>query len=318
MKGAGGHSPTVKNAEIHIRDPFVLPIAETGEYFLFGTTGANCWSGPGSASGFDCFRGRDLTEWGGPIPAFRPPQGFWATVQFWAPEVHRFGDAYYMFASFKAPERYRGTQILRAERPEGPYLPISDGPITPPDWECLDGTFHVAQDGTPWIVFCHEWTQVCNGSVCAMPLSRDLARPVGRPVFLFNATEAPWVRSVVHPDRERTYPFPCTVTDGPFLFRTRTGRLLMLWSSQGEQGYTMGIARSESGTVLGPWVQQPDPIWARDGGHGMIFRAHDGRLLLTLHAPNNTPEERPVFVEIEDRGDTVAVASGDGLSRQVD
>lgn len=32
----------------------------------------------------------------------------------------------------------------------------------------------------------------------------------------------------------------------------------------------------------------------------MIFRALDGRLLLTLHTPNRTPEERAVFIELEE------------------
>lgn len=41
----------------------------------------------------------------------------------------------------------RGTQILRADKPEGPFVPLSDGPVTPADWECLDGTLYVAADG---------------------------------------------------------------------------------------------------------------------------------------------------------------------------
>jgi arabinan endo-1,5-alpha-L-arabinosidase len=32
----------------------------------------------------------------------------------------------------------------------------------------------------------------------------------------------------------------------------------------------------------------------------MIFRGFDGRLFVTLHKPNNSPMERPVFLEIEE------------------
>jgi hypothetical protein len=35
----------------------------------------------------------------------------------------------------------------------------------------------------------------------------------------------------------------------------------------------------------------------------MVFRAFDGRLFATFHRPNRTPDERPVFIEIEDTGD---------------
>ena len=67
----------------------------------------------------------------------------------------------------------------------------------------------------------------------------------------------------------------------------------------------MGIARSDNGTVEGLWTQEPEPIWGKDGGHGMIFRAFDGRLFLTLHQPNDTPNERPIFRELMEQGDSI-------------
>ncbi len=293
----------MKTGDIQIRDPFVVPIKEEGLYHLFGTTDVNCWSGTGS--GFDCYRSSDLLEWEGPIPAFRPPQNFWATTNFWAPEVHPLNGRFYMFASFKADKRYRGTQILVSDCVCGPYEPLASDPITPTDWECLDGTLHIDHDGCPWIVFCHEWVQVHNGAMYAMRLSPDLKQADGRPVFLFNASEGSWVRQ--RPKEGAFRHFPDYVTDGPFLHRLANGSLAMLWSSLGHEGYAMGIARSETGSVTGPWRQDAEPIWAKDGGHGMIFRTFDDRLMLTFHRPNNTPEERPVFVEINEAGDEIRI-----------
>jgi hypothetical protein len=212
-----------------------------------------------------------------------------------------------MFASFKAETRYRGTQILAADSIAGPYAPLTDGPITPPDWECLDGTLHVDTDGHPWIVFCHEWVQVHNGAMCAMRLSPDLKQPAGRPVLLFSASEGPWVDKPDWPEEGSSQRFPRYVTHGPYLRRLRDGTLIMLWSSAGTDGYAMGIAHSQSGEVLGPWTQQAEPLWADDGGHGMLFDTFDGRLMLTFHRPNNTPNERPVFVEAEEAGGTVHI-----------
>ena len=295
----------MKTNDIQIRDPFVVPIEEEGIYYLFGTTDANAWAGKGK--GFDCYKSNDLLEWDGPIPAFRPPPAFWATTNFWAPEVHPFRGRFYMFASFKAERQYRGTQILVSDSIAGPYSPLTDGPITPPDWECLDGTLHVDRDGHPWIVFCHEWVQVHNGAVYAMRLSPDLKQAVGRPVFLFNASEGAWVLHPEWPKEGATRRFPDYVTDGPFLYRLASGSLIILWSSMGSKGYAMGIARSQTGDVTGPWRQEVEPLWAEDGGHGMVFRTFDGRLMLTFHRPNNTPEERPVFVEIEEAGDVIRI-----------
>ena len=56
-----------------------------------------------------------------------------------------------------------------ADRPEGPFAPISGGPVTPPEWECLDGTLYLSGEGRPYLVFCHEWLQVENGEMCALP-----------------------------------------------------------------------------------------------------------------------------------------------------
>ena len=291
--------------DIQIRDPFVLPVPSEGAYYLFGTTDVNAWSGPGQ--GFDCYRSTNLTDWEGPLPAFRPEPGFWATSNFWAPEAHVYRGNYYLFASFIAPGHYRGTQILKASAPQGPYIPLTNGPVTPTEWQCLDGTLFVDPDDKPWIIFCHEWVQVHNGAVYAMPLSEDLTCAIGRPVFLFNASEAAWVKKPNWPEAESTWRFPTYVTDGPYLFRTAQGTLLMLWSSLGWKGYAMGVARSESSAVTGPWVQQPNALWEEDGGHGMIFQAFDGRLFVTLHQPNHTPLERARFFEILDCGDHITL-----------
>ncbi|MEO8396951.1 MAG: family 43 glycosylhydrolase [Chloroflexota bacterium] len=131
----------LKTSAIHIRDPFVLPIPAEKRYYLYGTTGADAWTS--SASGFDTYTSADLQNWDGPFPVFRPPAGFWADRNFWAPEVHFYHRRYYLFASLKAEGVCRGTQILAADSPRGPFLPISEGPVTPRDWECLDGTLFV-------------------------------------------------------------------------------------------------------------------------------------------------------------------------------
>lgn len=278
--------------EIQIRDPFVLSVPEDGRYWLFGSTDANIWSGP--ATGFDTWWSTDLETWNGPIPAFRPAEDFWSHTQYWAPEVHAYRDAFFMFATFTADGHRRGTQILRAERPEGPYQPWSDEPVTPRDWECLDGTLLV-EDGIPFLVFCHEWKDVGDGEVRALRLTDDLRAPAGDPFLLFRASEAPWARSIPRPEFPQVF-----VTDGPSLHRTADGRLLMLWSSFGDAGYAMGVATSASGTVRGPWVQSDDPIWPADGGHGMIFDDAAGTLFLTLHTPNRTPDERARFFPLEE------------------
>ena len=277
-----------KLAEINIRDPYVLPVPSEGRYYLYGTMGEYTWSE--SAVGFDCYTSTDLQDWAGPFPVFRPPIDFWADRNFWAPEVHAYRGKYFMLASFKAKGICRGTQVLMSETPLGPFLPLSEKPVTPSDWECLDGTLFVTPEGHPWMVFCHEWVQVGDGEICALALTKDLTSAVGKPVVLFRASQAAWAQQINSKGRKGY------VTDGPWLHRLPGGELLLLWSGFGEGGYTIGVARSNTGQLLGPWMQDPHPLYKGDGGHCMTFRDFDGNLWLSLHRPNSTPDERPLFI----------------------
>jgi hypothetical protein len=206
-----------------------------------------------------------------------------------------------MFASFKAEGVCRGTQILAANGPQGPFLPISDGPVTPRDLDCLDGTMFVDANDQPWIVFCHEWVQVGDGEVCALRLSDDLKATVGQPHLLFRASEASWSQEINSKGRKGY------VTDGPWLHRLANGDLLMLWSSFGTGGYTVGVAKSASGEILGPWQQVPEPLYAGDGGHCMVFRTFEGQLLLAYHRPNPSPDERPYFVPLRENDSSIEI-----------
>ena len=196
----------------------------------------------------------------------------------------------------------RGTEILVADRPVGPFTPLGKGSQTPHDWMALDGTLYV-EDGTPYMVFCHEWIQIEDGSIDAVPLSADLSAPASRPLTLFHATDAAWTRcraDIGELFQGRRY--HASITDGPWLHRTKTGRLVMLWSSYGAKGYAVGQSASSSGRLAGPWVHHPEPLWSDDGGHPMLFRTFDDRLVMAIHQPNRRVE-RARFIEVDDGGD---------------
>ncbi|MDR2398392.1 MAG: glycoside hydrolase family 43 protein [Spirochaetaceae bacterium] len=297
-------------SDIPIRDPFVVPVE--GRYYLFGSTDKDIWKGPGQ--GFDGYVSHEgsLKDFQGPFPAFRPPENFWSETNFWAPEVHWYRGSWYMFATFKPQTGRRGTAILKSsDGLLGPYLPWSwaapgvSGPVSPGDWECLDGTFFMEQ-GIPYLVFCHEWQQVGDGEICALPLTEDLRQAAGAPVLLFRASEAPWTGELAG-RAPGSY-----VTDGPFMYPAQGGGLLMLWSSFNKAGnYCLGLARSASGTLSGPWFQEQTPLYQGDGGHGMLFRGWDGILYLALHTPNQTPWERACFIPVQEALMRLAITGGD-------
>lgn len=281
----------MKREEINIRDPFVL--VYEGKYYLYGTRGATCW---GEADGFDCYVGTNLEEFSGPFEVFHKPENFAPHKNYWAPEVYAYHGAFYMFASFYTDDVGRGTHCLRADHPLGPFVPYSDGSITPKEWDCLDGTLHV-EDGIPHMVFCHEWQDAeGDGELWMVRLTEDLKAPAEAPRYLFRASDgAPGVSCFQHPTKGEIY-----VTDGPFLFYDKEKKLCMLWSSFSEgNNYCVALASPEDGTVSGIWKPEQKLLFQKDGGHGMIFTGLDGKRYLTLHSPNTTLEERPFFYQVE-------------------
>ncbi len=279
--------------EINIRDPFVLPY--DGTYYMYGTRAKTCW---GLADGFDCYTSTDLKTWDGPFEVFHKPADFWADKNYWAPEVHIYKGAFYMFATFNSEALdKKGTMILSSDNPLGPFRIHSEGKITPDEWNCLDGTFYLSPKGKPYMVFSHEWMDVGDGQICAVELSEDLRRPVSEPRTLFTASMAkPWVKSITH----RLWDGPVYVTDGPFMHRKKDGELIMLWATMAEGGYAEGIARSDNGDIDGTWYVDEKPLFDKDGGHGMVFETFEGEQYLVLHQPNETPLEHPVFIEFDE------------------
>ena len=276
----------LKRSDIHIRDPFILP--DDGKYYMYASNG----------HGFMVYVSEDLETFTEPTVVFDPPEGFWATRDYWAPEVHKYNGAYYLFASLKSDTACRGTQIFKAESPMGPFALHSDGPVTPRDWECLDGTLYI-EDGTPYMVFCHEWLQVKDGEMCAVRLTADLSAPVGEPIVLFRASEPVWAKSV----RNGTD----FVTDGPFMYRTASGRLMMIWSSFAADGYCEGLAYSDNGSIAGKWYHDERLLFKKDGGHGMIFKTFEGKMQFICHQPNKSPLERAALTPLAERDDTLWV-----------
>ena len=305
-----------KREDIRIRDPFILTDPERGCYYMYGTTALQSGS-IAARNTFSVYKSLDLENFEDPVVVFDGSESdFWGEYDYWAPEVHIYNGRYYLFATLNSnvewkaaregfpPYYHRTTQIFHSDSPAGPFVAFDNKqPHTPMGQMCLDGTLWV-EDGTPYMIYCHEWVEVSDGEMCLVELEKDLSRPVGQPVRLFCASAAAWsTGNPAGPDGTMTY-----VTDGCFLYRTKDGRLLMIWSSFKNGSYAIGIAESATGRVHGPWRQQEDLLFEAHGGHGMIFRDFDGRLCLVFHAPNSPGgSERAHIYEIEDTGKTLVL-----------
>ena len=286
---------TLRATEINLRDPYVL--LHEGKYYLYGTRSETCW---GEADGFDSYVSDDRETWQGPFEIFHRPEGFWADRAYWAPECVHWQDAFYLITTLGAEDRTKGVYALRAESPLGPFVPYG-GRLTPEAWNCIDGTLYV-EDGRPWLVFSYSFESSPTGDMCAVELKDDLSAPMGEPMKLFSAAEAPWAKPVPFAKQEFGMDGDVYFTDGPCVTKLPDGKLIMTWSSWSERAYAVGVAESASGTLTGPWIQRAEPLYPANGGHGMLFTEKDGSLWFALHSPNDKYKERPVFYPLETDG----------------
>jgi hypothetical protein len=232
--------------------------------------------------------------------------------------MHIYKGKYYLFLTFDTrnklgeqwrnwlPRVTRGTEIIASDSPAGPYTAFANHSTLPVDMMTLDGTFWV-EDDVPYMVFCNEWVQVKDGTMNFIRLKNDLSTTEGEPTRLFDGSDAVWSK--------KSDQYGCHVTDGPYLYKGKTGKLYMIWSSGGFAGYTTGVAISDSGKVAGPWRQQTEPIFAKNGGHGMLFTTFDDRLMMVLHTPNG-PGAQPHIFEMEDTGETIRIVREFGRDNQ--
>ena len=284
------------SAGLPCRDPFIL--AYGGMYYLYHSAGP---------AGIACSVSGDLETWSAPALVYRRPADFHGVKDwFWAPECHYWKGKFYIFTSvFSAKYNHRCISVYRADGPLGPFEDIAGGCVTVPTWDTIDGTLYVDEQGDPWLVFVHEWTCMPdrNGGMAAARLSEDFTHLVSEPIQLFLARDPAWVTN--------------GVTDGPFLYRTEGGKLYMIWSNFGKDGYAVTQAVSESGKIEGPWKHAESPLYARgmrpewtdDGGHAMIFKRNDGQWMLSFHSPNshNPKFERVTFlpISLDENGVTI-------------
>ena len=237
----------------------------------------------------------------------------------WAPEVHFYKGKYYLLATLhnsktllpykhkdslplyngqKAKPHVRGTQIMVAGGPKGPFVPVSDVAAPPAELMTLDGTLFV-EDGVPYMVYAHEWIQLWDGTMEAVPLKADLTASTGRAVPVVQGVR----RAVDRPHEEHGQ--AARLRDGrPVPLPHRDGQAadvvveLSGWALRGDAGdidERQAARAVEAGRGAGGRRQWPRHAvrsvrWAADAGPASALPRALGKLF-----------------EMEDTGDTLRI-----------
>ncbi|RXG24155.1 glycoside hydrolase family 43 protein [Leeuwenhoekiella marinoflava] len=293
---------------IRLSDPYILADEASQTYYMTGT-GGRLW------------KSKDLKYWEGAFKVTDTDPDSWMGPRpmIWAAELHQYKGNYYDFATFtnravkidtvdgNVIER-RASHVLVSNTPEGPYKPMEDEIYLPADRPTLDGTFWVDKDGKPYMIYCGEWLEKGNGTMEKIELKPDLSGSIGAGELLFKASDSPWSREKDKNGNDKN----SKVTDGPFLFKTETGKLGMIWTSWIYDEYVQGVAYSKSGTLDGPWIQEEEPITPRNFGHGMLFTSFEGKTLMAVHSHevvNGNYHRVPHLFEVDLSGDKLKVVA---------
>jgi len=301
-------------SEIPLQNPFVLVDQASQRYFLYAD------ASPAGEGGVAAYQSRNLRDWTGPTKVYSVPAGGWADPGggATAPEVHLHAGRYFLFTTLRnkdaiiaaaqqAPARPTGGSIWHTQTARATVIAVADSPlgsfaageagarITDASLMTLDGTLHTDPDGTPWMVFAQDWVQKLDGVMAAVRLRPDLGAPAAAPIWLFNASQAPWYldpQTSALPGRlaANDLQFPPYAVFAPQVYPAPGGRLVMLWSGY-RRHFTEFVetqALSRTGNIAGPWEQLP-PILTDNRGHGMIFEAFDGRMMLIVHNNHDKP-----------------------------
>ena len=288
----------LSTSDLILRDPFVFADKNSQKYYIH----ANALIKSQNPLRKDiekyqslyCYESKDLKKWRLVGKSFEAPKNWWGKYNYWAPDMFKIDNKYYVIATFSndkvvgkrfdRPEdlKFRGCAVLVSDKPEGPFKPLTDKPITPENWICLDATLY-EEDGKMYLLYCREWIEIGDGEIYAQEISRDLKKCIGEPVKLFSASQAPWITSIKK---------GCYVTDAPVINRAPNGKLFMTWSSSAKPNgkYVVALAYSDNNKLFGKWIHLPTPLNSDDGGHAMVFKTFSGEQKISYHAGNRFPE----------------------------
>ncbi|MFR1984222.1 MAG: family 43 glycosylhydrolase, partial [Christensenellaceae bacterium] len=219
----------------NIGDPFVLRVGNT--YYLYATS---------FKDGFDYRTSSDLVHWSAPKKAYTAGERSFGYTDFWAPEVIEHEGRYLMH--YTARRRSDDTLLIgvaAADRPEGPFVDVTDGPMFNFGYAAIDG--HVVRDGTENYLF---YSRDCSQNVVegrreshiyAVRLDASLTRTLGEPVLLLKP-DCPW--ELVTGDTRWN--------EGPFVVK-RDGIYYLMYSSGFFASPTYSTGYAVSDKLLGPY-----------------------------------------------------------------
>lgn len=319
---------TYKNPlPVTLADPFVLYDKEEKVYFMYGTGDAD--------KGFPGYSSPDLVHWKfeGQVYYGNNENG-WGTGSYWAPEVYKVKNRYYMFYSAQWKnnptnelENFR-IGVAVSDRPTGPFVDVSKQPVFDPGYPIIDADVYFDDNGKVYLYYsrcCYKhavksdiadwakqkgWYEEIEESwVYGVEIKDDFSGIIGEPKLLLrppvsmkDKQEAWESRSVTAKEANRRW------TEGSVTFKKGSTYYIMYSANFfGGSNYAVGYATSKN--PLGPFIKAAgNPVLQKNTekggsvtgtGHNSIIYSPDHKKMFCVYHGRTTAtgDNRVVFID---------------------
>ncbi|WP_129715791.1 glycoside hydrolase family 43 protein [Pedobacter sp. SYP-B3415] len=302
-------------------DPYVLHDG-SGTYYMYGTGG-------GARQGFSAYSSKDLKSWKAEGQVyFHNNENGWGNGAFWAPEVYKRGDKYYLF--YSAQWKYNPTNekenfrigVAVSDKPTGPFTDLNSKPLFDPGYPIIDANVlfdrgrvflyysrccykhPVDSEIAAWAKQKGWYEEVEESWVYGVELKPDFSGTAGEPVLLLrppvrNEKATEWEsRSVTSREANRRW------TEGSYIFKHKD-LYYMMYSANNFDGQNYAVGYATAKTPLGPFKKSPyNPVLQKNAvvsgtGHNSVAWSADGKTMYCVYHGRTpaTGHERLVFID---------------------
>jgi beta-xylosidase len=309
---------------VTLGDPYVLFTDAT--YYMYGT---------GGRTGFPAYKSTDMVNWQplGQVYTADVSKA-WCVGSFWAPEVFKVKNKFYMFFSAqwrnnptKEQENFR-IGVAVADNPAGPFVDYSDRPVFDPGYPIIDADVFFDTNGRIYLYYsrcCYKhpveselatmakekgwFNEIEESWVYGVELKPDFSGTIGEPVLLLrpptslNDKQTEWEsRSITSREVNRRW------TEGSLTFK-KDNLYYIMYSANNFAGQNYAVGYGTSKSPLGPFTKASNnPVLekntAKGGtvtgtGHNTITYSPDGKeMFIVYHARTTaTGNARVIFID---------------------
>ncbi len=267
----------IESGVCRIGDPFIL--AEDGTYYMYATTART--AAHGIQTGFDLHTAEALN---GPWKNMGGCLDFvnWSADLFWAPEVYKRGDKYYMFFTTRdKTDKKLKIAVATSDAPTGPFKD-KGSPLFEPGYSVIDSSVYFEGEDA-WLYYVRDVSDnVVNGihksQIYCVKLDETLTRTIGEHKML-TTPDTEWETSL-----DPLWQW----NEGPFVFK-HDGIYYLSYSVNCFNSPYYSVCYATSANPDGPFVKADEnPVLLKTDdisgpGHNMYFTDFDGNFMTAYH-----------------------------------